>query len=44
MNTPSLLFAGRRGWLGRAAEGAAIGADLLGLSLAGYTALPLAPL
>ncbi|MFY0527370.1 NrfD/PsrC family molybdoenzyme membrane anchor subunit [Archangium gephyra] len=42
MNTASLLFAGRRGWLGRAGEGAAIGAGLLGLPLAGYTAVLLA--
>jgi formate-dependent nitrite reductase membrane component NrfD len=42
MNTASLLFAGRRGWLGRVGEGAAIGAGLLGLPLAGYTAVLLA--
>lgn len=42
MNTASLLFAGRRGWLGRAGEGAAIAAGLLGLPLAGYTAVLIA--
>ncbi|HYO53259.1 NrfD/PsrC family molybdoenzyme membrane anchor subunit [Archangium sp.] len=42
MNTASLLFAGRRGWLGRAGEGAAVAAGLLGLPLAGYTAVLLA--
>jgi formate-dependent nitrite reductase membrane component NrfD len=42
MNTASLLFAGRRGWLGRAGEGAAVGAGFLGLPLAGYTAVLLA--
>ncbi|WNG41331.1 formate dehydrogenase [Archangium violaceum] len=42
MNTASLLFAGRRGWLGRAGEGAAIAAGLLGLPLSGYTAVLIA--
>ncbi|MGZ3457307.1 MAG: NrfD/PsrC family molybdoenzyme membrane anchor subunit [Archangium sp.] len=39
LNTASLLFAGRRGWLGRAGKGAAIAAGFLGLPLAGYTAV-----
>ncbi len=42
MNTASLLFSGRRGWLGRAGRGASVGAGLLGLPLAGYTAVLLA--
>lgn len=42
MNTASLLLAGRRGWLGRAGDGAAVAAGLLGLPLAGYTAVLLA--
>ncbi|QRK11469.1 polysulfide reductase NrfD [Archangium violaceum] len=42
MNTASLLFAGRRGWLGRAGEGAALGAGLFGFPLAGYTAVLIA--
>ncbi|PTL79655.1 NrfD/PsrC family molybdoenzyme membrane anchor subunit [Vitiosangium sp. GDMCC 1.1324] len=39
MNTASLLFAGRRGWLGRSGEWAARMAGLLGLPLSGYTAV-----
>ena len=42
MNTASVLFAGRRGWLGRVGDGAAVAAGLLGLPLAGYTAVLLA--
>jgi formate-dependent nitrite reductase membrane component NrfD len=42
MNSASVLFAGRRGWLGRVGDGAAVAAGLLGLPLAGYTAVLLA--
>ncbi|WNG62249.1 formate dehydrogenase [Archangium gephyra] len=42
MNSAAVLFAGRRGWLGRVGDGAAVAAGLLGLPLAGYTAVLLA--
>jgi formate-dependent nitrite reductase membrane component NrfD len=42
MNSVSVLLAGRRGGLGRVGDGAAVAAGLLGLPLAGYTAVLLA--
>jgi formate-dependent nitrite reductase membrane component NrfD len=42
MNTASVLLAGQRGWLKRAGDGASVAAGLLGLPLAGYTAVLLA--
>ncbi|HYO73628.1 MAG TPA: NrfD/PsrC family molybdoenzyme membrane anchor subunit, partial [Archangium sp.] len=42
MNSAAVLFAGRRGWMGRVGDGAAVAAGLLGLPLAGYTAVLLA--
>jgi formate-dependent nitrite reductase membrane component NrfD len=42
MNTASVLLAGRRGWLGRAGDAASVAAGLLGVPLAGYTAVLLA--
>ena len=39
LNTLAALLSGQRGWLGRVGDGAALGGGLLGMPLAGYTAV-----
>jgi len=39
MNAVSVLLSRQKGWLGRVGDGAAIGGGLLGMPLAGYTAV-----